>query len=99
MSVITKELARDFNVPKKCEQCNKKAAIWWMLHVRQNPKDGINPEHGIANIGFCENHALAIVFGLMRDVDDVQRSRMAKRKAPNDQALPRRAGDVNREAD
>ena len=83
MSVITKELARDFNVPQKCEQCNKKAVIWWMLHVRKNPSDGINPKHGIANIGFCENHALQLVFGLMRDIDDVQRGRMAKRKAPN----------------
>ena len=86
MSVITKELARDFNTPAKCEQCNKKAAIWWMLHIRPQPDDGINPKHGIANIGYCEEHALQLVFGLMRDIDDVRRNRMAKRKAPNDQA-------------
>jgi len=68
----------EFDVPKKCHRCNKNAVIWWMLHMRINLDAGINPKNGIADVGFCENHALEIVFGLMRDIDDVRRLRTAK---------------------
>ena len=81
--VITKEFKEGYHVPKTCEECDRKPVIQWSMRVRQNPKNGITPRCGFANMGFCEYHASGLVSGLMKDLVEIQSQRLGKRKFEN----------------
>lgn len=80
MSVITKELAHDFIVPTKCEQCDRKAEILRQHFVRANPSEGVNPPHGIIWMGYCKYHAIDLIYGMMRDVRELHERRRRRVK-------------------
>lgn len=76
MSVITKQLAKDFNTPELCEQCDQLAEIWWQLRVRQceriTRQDWESEQNTTTlNIGFCKHHALELALGVQRDVNEI----------------------------